>query len=260
MRDHKFQLRVIAIVVTIVSVAIFPMVTSIALADNVVHAEDLGQPFDFTPNVKQLELTSIAATAVAEGVEPPTLPFGPGQLYSEENKPKVSHIEDGDEEFGYGPSKEDPDVYVVWMTDQNGTHYFTVAADSNELLGTLDEATNSRAKNGYVHVIADRDLKLQEVIDMEEKADRHQNLRMGSHGTSLGTAVVGAIVCGFLTGGTCIVAFGVAAVGAWALGVQQNGEKLSAQDSLERLEGQLSDIDTHLQGKFGQAMRVEPGP
>jgi len=260
MRDHRFKFRIIAILVTIVSVAIYPMVTSIALADNSIYVNGLDQPFDFTPNVKQLELTSIAATAVAGGMAAPPLTLSPGQLYSEENKPEVSHIEDGDDEFGYGPSKDDPDVYVVWMTDQNGTHYFTVAADSDELLGTLDEATNSRAQNGYVHVVADRDSKLQEVIDMEEKANRHQNLRMGSHGASVGTAVVGAIVCGLLTAGACIVAFGVAAVGAWALGVQQNGEKLSAQDSLERLDGQLSDIGAELQGKFGQAMRVEASP
>jgi hypothetical protein len=260
MRDHKFQLRIIAIVVTIVSVAIYPMATSIAIADSAVHAEGLGQPIDFTPNVRQLELTSIAATAIVEGNNPPPLAFAPAQLYSEENKPAVSQIEKGDEFFGYGPSKEDSDVYVIWMTDENGTHYYTVGATSEELLGTEDPATGNRAENGYKHFIKARE-DLKDDIDIkQEEANRDQNSRMTSHGVAIGIAVAGGLICGFLTLGTCFVAFGVAAVGAWANGVRHNGDKISTQQELATLQGQLDEIDSRVQGRFGQAMRDTATP
>ena len=96
------------------------MAISTTLINNRVHAEGLGQPIDFTPNVKQLELTSVAATAMADGIVMPSPTLGPGQLYGEENKPAVSQTEKGDEFFGYGPSVEDSDVYVIWMTTKMG--------------------------------------------------------------------------------------------------------------------------------------------
>ncbi|MFQ5923584.1 MAG: hypothetical protein ACE5M4_12150 [Anaerolineales bacterium] len=231
------------------------MATSISHIGAGAYAKGLSQPIDFTPNVKQLELTSIAATAVADGIVLPNPTLGPGQLYSEENKPAVSHTEKGDDEFGYGPSKENSDVYVVWMTDENGTHYFTVGATSDELLGTEDPVTGTRATNGYVHLIEDRELKKVDVIDKEQEANRHQNLRMTSHGAAIGVAIAGGLICGFLSLGTCFVAFGVAAVTAWVSGAVQNGEKVSSQEDLSVLQGQLQGIETQLQGKFGQAMR-----
>lgn len=205
-------------------------------------------------------MTSIAATALADGVVAPTPTFGAGQLYKEERKPDVSGKEGGNEQFGYGQSVENPDVYYVWMTDQNGTHYYTVGADSEQLLGSIDEATSTRRNNGYVHLIEERTEKLEEVSGAENEVNKRQTLRMSSHGGAIGAAVAGGLICGLIAGGACYVAFGVVAVTAWVAGVVQNGEKIAAQDNLTRIEGQLEAIDTKLQDKFSQTMRVEANP
>jgi hypothetical protein len=262
MRDQEFQfqIRIMAIIVIIIGVAIYPMATSITPFNSGVRAEGLGQPFDFTPNVKQLQLTSIAVTAVADGIVLPSPTLGPGQLYSEENKPTVSQTEKGDEFFGYGPSTEDSDVYVIWMTDENGTHYYTVGATSKELLGTEDPASGNRAENGYKHFIEAREELKDDLNDKQMEANRDQNSRMTSHGVAMGIAVAGGLICGFLSLGTCFVAFGLAAVGAWANGARSNGDKVSSQQELVTLQGQLDGIDSRIQGRFGQAMRDTATP
>ena len=259
MHGHKSSIRLLVALISSGCVAIFPLAATALLGPGV-SAEHLGQPIDFTPNVKQLELTSIAVTAIAQGFVAPAPTLGPGQLYEEQNRPEVSLTEGGNDEFGYGPSKENPDVYVVWMTDENGTHYFTVGSESDELRGTLDKATNTRSANGYVHLIAERQVKLEDISDAQNEANTHQSLRMTSHYGALGLAFLGGVVCGIVTGGACFVAFGVAAGTAWVAGVVQNGEKAAAQDNVSRLEGQLQTIDTRLQGKFGQTMRTEASP
>ncbi|MCH8341526.1 MAG: hypothetical protein IIA51_08240 [Chloroflexi bacterium] len=236
------------------------MAISTTLINRCVHAEGLGQPIDFTPNVKQLELTSVAATAVADGIVMLTPTLGLGQLHGEENKPALSQTEKGDKLFGYGPSLEDYEVYVIWMTDENGTHYYTVGATSKELLGTEDPASGSRAENGYKHFIEAREELKDNINGKQMEANRAQNSRMTSHGVSIGIAVVGGLICGFLSLGTCFVAFGLAAVGAWANGARSNGDKVSSQQELVTLQGQLDGIVSRIRGRFGQAMRDTATP
>ena len=77
----------------------------------------------------------------------PTL--GPGQYFEEENKPDVSLIEGGDEQFGYGPLKDNPSLYAMWMTDEDGTHYFVVPKGDDSLLGDKDPLTDQKAKKWF---------------------------------------------------------------------------------------------------------------
>ena len=259
MKKENLRLRFVLISGLVLTIAISPLAVTSLWPSSAFAAAQLAQPpIQFTPNVAELRLTSIALTAQMATVAAATPSLGPGQAYDETNKPKVSYIEGGDDGFGYGPTEEDPSVYLIWTTDDAGTHYYTVGADSDQLRGTRDPVNNSREENGFVHVIEEYKTKAQEVSDQELLVNRHQTLRMTSHGGALGAAIAGGVICGIITGGACYVAFGVVAVGAWLSGVAQNGEKASAQEGLDRLQVQLGGIEDRLRGKFDQTIAVGP--
>jgi len=260
MKKQDLRLRFVLISGLVFTIAVSPLAVTSLWPSSAFAAAQLAQPpIQFTPNVAELRLTSIALTAqMATVAAAATLSLAPGQAYSETNKPKVSFIEGGDEGVGYGPTEEDPSVYLIWTTDDAGTHYYTVGADSDQLRGTRDPVNNSREENGFVHVIEEYKTKAQEVSDQELLVNRHQNLRMTSHGGALGAAIVGGLICGVVTGGACYVAFGVVAVGAWLSGAAQNAEKVSAQEGLDRLQVQLGSIEDRLRGKFDQTIAVGP--
>jgi len=255
-RAHFFLILLLA-----VCVATCPLVTTNLRSGSpnisVAYAQP---PIQFTPNVDELQLTVIALTALPVTLAAATPAFGPGQSYTESNKPEVSYIEGGDQEFGYGPTKEDADVYLMWTTDETGTHYYTVAADSDQLLGTRDALTGSRQPNGFVHIIEGYETKAQEVSDQELEVNKHQNARMSWNGGAVGTALAGGLICGIVTGGACYVAFGAAAIGAWVYGLVQKGEMASAQEGLDRLQGQLDRLELDLRGKFDQTIDAGASP
>ena len=181
----------------------------------------------------------------------PTL--GPGQYFEEENKPDVSLIEGGDEQFGYGPLNDNPSLYAMWVTDEDGTHYFVVPKGDDSLLGDKDPLTDQRLKNGFNQFIEDRD---KTVTDMRSKRDdihAHQRSREITFYTV--SAIVGFVAgfCIVVTLGVCGAAVAIGAPIAIKVGSEgfvDNAERESDIDRLSTLEDSLVKEEARLQGKF----------
>lgn len=259
MKENLISLKTALLCSLTITIALCPIaVASTFPTPALARGISLQPPIQFTPDVEQLRLTAVALTAQPAAIVGTPPPFGPSHSYTEANRPEYSYIEGGDEGFGYGPTEQDPHVYLMWVTDESGTHYYSVAADSDQLRGVRDPVTGERQANGFDHLISDYETRAQEVLDQELLVNEHQNSRMAWHGAALGTALVGGVVCAIFTVGTCFVAFGVAAAGAWGYGAVQNGDKVSAQDALEVVQGQLDRSEANLQGKFEQSISAGP--
>jgi hypothetical protein len=190
------------------------------------------------------------------GTQPPALaPFptlGPGQYFDEKdvNQPQVYLIEEGDEFFGYGPVSGNDDLYAVWITDESGTHYLIVHKDSELLRGDIDPVTDKRIGNGFDQMM---DPWVQISEDIESKLgdiNEQQESRMSSHGTALGIAGFGGLICVVVTGGACLVTVGLAALASWGKGVFHNGQRRAEIARLEELQNNLIDEETRIVGKF----------
>jgi hypothetical protein len=120
-----------------------------------------------------------------------------GQLYGPSTGPPPNFIEiDGDEQFGYGYLTDNPDVFIIWVTDRNGTHYYTVDKNSEALRGTIDPLTNERDNNGFISYIDERNKLSNEIEQLE---NQYQNERRSEFGLVIGSAVSvsgGILLCG----------------------------------------------------------------
>ena len=256
MQNRKVTYRSAFILLIVVSVMVCPLATGIYSQRSRAYA---GQPFNTVPPINAT-FTAPVGTAVVEPTPIPTL--GPGQYFEENDTdvPKVTFIEEGDEEYGYGPIKGEKGLYLLWVTEGGGKHYLVVSDKSDMLLGMLDEDTDERSENGFIHYIKLLDEARKDVEEQQIVANSHQRKRMGSHTTALGIALVGGLICGILTAGACLVAFGGAALVAWGNGVNENAEKLSAQDRLDQLQSYYDDAEQQVLGKFEQAVFEETHP
>jgi len=162
--------------------------------------------------------------------------------------------------FGYGPAKDNPGLYMMWITDEAGTHYFLTDSDSEQLFGTIDPLTDNRRDDGFVHFIQERADKVEEIDDKASDVLAEQNNRISSHILAVAVAGIGGLTCTVLTGGACLVAFAGAALAAWGKGVFHNGNRLTEEHRLELLQVDLDEINARLKGKFTQTLAVESVP
>lgn len=147
--------------------------------------------------------------------------IGPGSTFDKDdpNGPREKFIEEGDERFGYGPMAGSDDLYVVWTTDDEGTHYLVVHKDSDYLRGTRDSATGGRYENGFDNLIKQREVE--RLVRDEEIAirDSRESTADTAFGLGLLVAVGGGVACIVVTLGICGAILGIGGaflVGAFA--------------------------------------------
>jgi len=149
---HRRSLQVGVILFTIATFLLCPFGIARISHEDSVEAGALAQ-VEFTPNIAPLELTQTAESALLHTVPTPAAQptYAPGQIYEEDDPnrpiPEQSLIE-GNQKFGYAQLVENPDLYVVWITDENGAHYLIVDKDSQVLTG------GSNPDSGFFKIIS----------------------------------------------------------------------------------------------------------
>ena len=131
--------------------------------------------------------------------------IGPGSMFDQDdpNRPRIKDIEEGDARFGYGPMAGSDELYVVWTTDNTGTHYLVVNKDSDYLRGTRDSATGSRYENGFDNLVKQREAE--KLVRDENLAvrDSRESTADTAFGLGVLVAVAGGVACIVATLGIC---------------------------------------------------------
>ena len=244
MKNHKALSRAGLIVVIAVSLFVCPLATG---------GYGLGYGLSRPAEARQIEFTPHVSTLEAEGTrQAATLAtVGPGQSFEEGDptRPKVMGIEDGDNQFGYGPLSGDPDLYAVWVTDSQGTHYLIVHKDSELLRGDVDSATGQRYQNGFDKYIRDREVIVSGLQSLNTSIRSHDESGKRFFNIGLPILAGAAVVCAVVTFGTCapFIALG----GAFMVPAFTNQESARALDD-ERLleEGRLRVAEADVVSRF----------
>jgi hypothetical protein len=217
-----------------VSLVVVPLNWVSTLAHSDLNQRILAQ-IEFTPNVATLQAQgtpySILSPLVWEAGRTFDCPVG----LPERCRPKLSSIV-GDDYFGYGGIPGSPDLRLIWVTDEQGTHYFVVGASNGEF-------ASEALRDDFSDFIEQRS----EAITARNTADSSGNT----------TGVVGGLAVGLLAlcpetwGLTCLGAAITIAVGGVINIINQSALENAAEESLAAAE-------TNLIGKFGQ-LRLSPG-
>jgi hypothetical protein len=224
------------VVLTTISLLVCPLAWGAQAAIQVAFA---GQPFTTLVPV-QATFTPPVGSPIPTTIPIPTL--GPGQSFTADNKPDlISKL--GDDEFGYGKIAGKPGLYLMWVTDERGTHYFTVD-------GTDQQFNSGETADDFTDFIGQREEKRLQIEEKQAEIDIHRNKRWTSDGVGLLIIGFGALVCGIVTGGACFAPFAVGALTAVGNAVAENSAAQSLQPSLEALQGDLDQIDANLSGTF----------
>ncbi len=210
---------------------IFQLGTSVLTSTSSAYAD---QPF---PTVVPVD-PDFEAPIKEEILVPTPIPtIGPGSTFDQEDpsRPQEKFIEEGDDRFGYGPMAGSDDLYVVWTTDNTGTHYLVVHEDSDYLRGTRDSAAGGRHENGFDNLVKQREAE--KIVRDEEIAimDSRDSAAERSFSLGLGIALVGGIVCMAATLGACapIIAVG----GGFILAAFASQDSARSHDASARVHG-----------------------
>ena len=218
------------IVVITVSLFVCPLATG---------GYGLGYGLPRPAEARQIEFTPHVSTLEAEASpEPATLPtLGPGQFFSEDNKPKVISVH-GDERFGWGDIPGNSNLVLIWVTDEEGTSYLAVEKGSDFFLGYLDKATNSRSADGFEDLVQQHD----------EKKEQFDAAGDEGFGSALAASVLlaGLALCPETGGAGCVAGI----VGAFAVALGNTGRNFVRGLSLR---SQLDVAEGNLLGKFKDA-------
>lgn len=201
------------------------------------------QAATFTPAVGELEPVPTAM---------PTL--FPGQYFEagDSGRPGVDPDRmEGDLQYGFQRLSDNPNMYMVWMTDAGGTHYMIVGADSDVLTGGND------SESGYFFLVRERERIHGDISTAAANRDTHHRsateLRWGTVALLVGTGV-----CAVLAGPVCLVGLGLAGGAFWASRGQDTNAEIQ-QNTLEGLRDQLSDVEGDLRFGFrtGQVSEIQ---
>lgn len=173
----------------------------------------------------------------------------PGSKFEESDpdRPSVQFTEEGDAEFGYGPMVGDDDLYVVWTTDEDGTHYIVVHKDSALLRGSEDSGTGGRHPNGIDELVRQREEVKQKFVQEVTQAEARVDTSNRSFTVGIGLALVGSAVCIFATLGACapIVALGggflLSAFSSQDTGSTHLAAATDHAEAIETLNGRLNE-------------------
>ena len=239
MAASRRRVRAGLLVLCAIAVALCPIAAATLWPAIPVRAQ---QPFQTVQPVQPTFTPPIGTTAP---IPTPIPTLGPGQFFDDATRPDtVTTV--GDEEFGYGEIAGQPGLYLVWVTGDTGTHYYTMAGDDPQFRGDTRD-------DDFVDLISARDETLSEIEDVQDRISEHQGARAGFDLGAVGVVGLGIIVCGVVTGGACFVPFAVGGLVLVGNAMAQNGASQSLEPSLDRLEGDLEQNDANLRGRFEAA-------
>jgi len=237
------------VVLTTISLLVCPLAWGAQATIQVAFA---GQPFTTLVPV-QATFTPPVGSPMPSPIPIPTL--GPGQYFEQgdSNRPKVDpNSIVGDAGFGYGRLAENLDLYVIWTTDEDGTHYLTVHKDSEILSGGSDP------DGGFFNLVRERESILEgiELAVANQSTERAASERFGWG--ALGVVGLG-IVCVVLTGGTCLAFAGVAGGALW-LSLSKDTEVDLIENQLESDREVLGEVEGNLGFVFSVGQVTEAAP
>jgi hypothetical protein len=236
-----------------------PLTSGKLIPSNHASAESLNQ-IDFTPDIPPLALTQ---TAESIQIDPnlrttpmPTPTYGPGQYFEEDdpNRPKLDEpLIVGDDRFGYAQLTENPDLYAVWITDENGVkQYLIVYKDSEVLTG------GTNPSKGFFKLVENREEKFNLITIAIEQREKHIGTGDIFLGGVVGTGLAWGI-CIFITGGWCLPAGGVLG-GFLGLTVSKDNDARIQETIIDGYIRDVTRIEDDLRGKFiiGQIIYNQP--
>ncbi|MGH2620247.1 MAG: hypothetical protein ACRDHG_06705 [Anaerolineales bacterium] len=190
---------------------------------------------------------------------------GPGQFFEEDdlNRPEYLGIEEGDEEFGYGPINDEQTLYLMWFTDDNGTHYRVVDNTSQLLYGTVDPVTGQRRDNGFNMMIQDRQRLMAELADLNNQVRGEARAANGSFWASGLLIGVGLGICILASGGICAIAaplLGAAGLSSAGLGILNSVDETNVSEQRDTQLARVEQVDSDMAQIFTFAEPPLPEP
>lgn len=226
--------RIVVLVLSGAALVVCPLVwaSQVQVAQAAVRAIQVTPPSaEFpTPFGEQPELAS------------PVSDLRPGIYYDFDDgnlPPLKSKV--GDDEFGYGDILGQDNLVLVWITDENGTHYLIMDKNSDDFLGFQPRDADGNPQGGRLE---DDGFKYW-VDQREQRVDDYNSARnqfraSGIIGVGAG---LGMLICALTAGVGCIVtALGVA-VAAGANQFRVNFDESQA-------EMKISDAERNIRGTF----------
>lgn len=234
MRLHDDRLRLSVTVFLVLTLFACPLGWAAYISvENVQAFEQFGT---IPPETREIQAVFTATPPLLTPI--PTV--GPGQFFEENNRPDVGE-KHGSDDFGWAKVRGKPGVVLVWVTDENGTHYMTMDATSDAFLGTLDEATSSRAADGFEDYVVQA-----EEIERQRIATAAQGIGSGA---VVGVFAWGLGVCPATGGAGCVAGI----IGGIALAIGNAVRNLIVMTDLNSL---LSDVEANLSDSFSEAANL----
>jgi hypothetical protein len=245
MGKRKTKFRMALIILIAVSVVVCPFLLGARELRYASHAGNERQ-ITFTPHVVPLELTQ-TAEGLLLGIVIPVPTLGPGQYFEEDdpNRPdpkKVLITSFGDDFFGYGRIRDTNNLYLVWVSDRDGTHYLIIDGNAP---GFMDPARTDE----FSDLIADMSSKQQAVLEKMAELQRERAAGRDYFFYSMlsGTIGLGCLISGQLQ---CSVPAGIAFFSFLGLGRTRNNDANAIDAELDSLMVSLGRINENLRGTF----------
>jgi len=250
--------RPLVVLFTLLSLILCPITSGKLIPSNNVLAGDLRQ-IDFTPHIFPLALTQ---TVESIGIDPnlrttpiPHPTFGPGQ-YFEDDDPYSPQFDDdlivGNKKYGYARFEENPDLYAVWITNEDGTHYLIVEKDSEVLTGGTDP------NSGFFTLIMRIEEKYEQIQTAVDQRDAHYTTEKNYRWGEVVTTVIWS-ACVIFTEGLCLPLVGVFG-GLFGLSMNKENDAKIQETIIDGHQREVANIQSKLRGKFkiGQVIYDQP--
>ena len=229
--------------------------TVFQLANSILFAKSNASAQNHFPTLAPNTVTLTPPIEDGTPIPTPIPTIGPGATF-EEGDPNLPEIDEdgrvGDDEYGYYQLPEDPSLYLIWTTNENGTHYTVVSADSDILSG------GENPDMGFLTLVDQRE-QLHTNIELardnrETKRSNATLLRWGTIGL-----LAGGVVCTIASGGLCGLALiGIAATSFFA-STQDDSDAEVYQNSVDSELEQLRTVEGDLRFRQRIAQSTETG-
>jgi hypothetical protein len=221
MPETRARARRALFILILASLFVVPLATGFLSPFSSAYAQ-----IEFTPNVSTLVVTvSPQPATIGPLIWAPGMQFDCPVGMPERCRPDVVNIH-GDDLFGWAELIGDPNLRLVWITDETGTHYMVVPTDDPQFSGLAGGGS-------FADLIEDREEEIRYIQDREWEIT-------GSVVAPGALIVALLLLCPETAGTTCLLAgIGAAATGLGNV-IRNAGMEANAQDRLSRSEDNLA--------------------
>lgn len=234
MAKHKKKIRIGLMVTLIVCVILCPLAWGGYSVHYGAHAQEKrDDPIEFTPHV-----TEIVITVTPEPVLKATV--GSGQTFDSDNKPELVTVH-GDDDYGWGDIKDKSGLVLIWITDEDGTHYIVVDK-SDELFNGYSIRDENGERTGVV---------IEDGFEDFIRA-REETLRIFNNSRAMGAGASSVTIIAGLLFASCPATLGAGCVAAFITGTVALGEAIRESRIREDLTDDIKELERNIQGRFVQ--------